>query len=91
MAEIYFSVGFLRLVCLDGAAAIVVCKSERDLGRVSKLLRGGEQSWPNPAPLGSLDTLPRLRSLHRSVPIPRKNMASVISLSFSNLFSFQGR
>ena len=36
----YFSVGFSRPVCFDGAAAILVCKSERDLGRVSKLPRG---------------------------------------------------
>ena len=36
----YFSVGFSRLVRFDGAAAILVCKSERDLGRVSKLPRG---------------------------------------------------
>ena len=34
--------GFSRPVCFDGAAAILVCKSERDLGRVSKLLRGTE-------------------------------------------------
>ena len=39
----YFSVGFSRLVRFDGAAAILVCKSERDLGRVSKLPRGGER------------------------------------------------
>ena len=32
----YFSVG----VRFDGIAAILVCKSERDLGRVSKLPRG---------------------------------------------------
>ena len=67
--------GFSRPVRFDGAAAILVCKSERDLGRVSKLPRGGEQSWEavgkiffrfpsiTPAPLGSLDTLPRSRSL----------------------------
>ena len=36
----YFSVGFSRPVCFDGAAAILVCKSEPDLGRVSKLPRG---------------------------------------------------
>ena len=60
----YFSVGFSRLVRFDGAAAILVCKSERDLGRVSKLPRGGErQLAPTTAPLGSLDTLPRSRSL----------------------------
>ena len=76
----YFSVGFSRPVGFDGAAAILVCKSKRDLGRVSKLPRGGERSWkatgkiffrfpsptiltPTPAPLGSLDTLPRSRSL----------------------------
>ena len=65
--------GFSRLVRFDGAAAILVCKSERELGRVFKLPREGERSWeaagkitkltPTPAPLGSLDTLPRLRSL----------------------------
>ena len=63
MAEIDFSMGFSRLACFDGAAAIFVCKSERDLGRVSKLPRGGERSWPNPALLSSLDTLPRSPSL----------------------------
>ena len=36
--------GFSRPVCFDGAAAILVCKSERDLGRLSKLPRGGEWS-----------------------------------------------
>ena len=38
----YISVGFSRPVCFDGAAAILVCKSERDLGRVSKLPRSWE-------------------------------------------------
>ena len=60
----YFSVGFSRPVRFDGIAAILVCKSERDLGRVSKLPRGagvgvsivGEGKC-------SLDTLPRSRSL----------------------------
>ena len=33
-----FSVGFSRPVRFDGAAAILVCKSERDLGRVSKVV-----------------------------------------------------
>ena len=52
----YFSVGFSRLVRFDGTPAILVCKSERDLGRVSKLPRG--------AGVGvSLDTLPRSCSL----------------------------
>ena len=32
--------GFLRPVRFDGTAGILVCKSERDLGRVSKLPRG---------------------------------------------------
>ena len=41
---LYFSVGFSRLVRFDGAAVVLVCKSERDLGRVSKLPRGGERS-----------------------------------------------
>ena len=36
----YFSVGFSRPVFFDGAATILVCKSERDLGRVSKLPGG---------------------------------------------------
>ena len=36
----YFSVGLSRPVRFDGTAAILVCKSERDLGRVSKLPRG---------------------------------------------------
>ena len=36
----YFFVGFSRPVRFDGTAAILVCKSERDLGRVSKLPRG---------------------------------------------------
>ena len=75
----YFSVGFSRLVHFD-VAAILVCKSERDLGRVSKLPRGGERNSeaagkiffrlpsptqlnPTPASLGSLDALPRSRSL----------------------------
>ena len=40
-----FSVGFSRPVRFDGAAAILVFKSEYDLGRVSKLPRGGERSW----------------------------------------------
>ena len=36
----YFSEGFSRPVRSDGTAAILVYKSERDLGRVSKLPRG---------------------------------------------------
>ena len=32
--------GFSRPVRFDGIAVILVCKSERDLGRVSKLPRG---------------------------------------------------
>ena len=66
-------------------------KSEYDLGRVSKLPRGGERSWEaagkiffrfpsitiltlTPAPLGSLETLPRSRSLLQTkmVPVPSK-------------------
>ena len=61
-----------------------------------------EQSWPNPAPFGSLDILPRSRSLlqtkmaaapskRTSLENPTENKASVDSLSFSNLFIFQGR
>ena len=38
----YFSVGFSRAVHFDGTAAILVCKRERDLGRVSQLPRGAE-------------------------------------------------
>ena len=71
----YFSMWFLRLVCFDGVAAIFVCKSERDLGRVSKLPWGArvgvswegeeERRLPTPTPLSSLDTLPssRLRKM----------------------------
>ena len=36
----YFFVGFSRPVRFYGTAAILVCKIERDLGRVSKLPRG---------------------------------------------------
>ena len=53
----------------DVAAAILVCKIERELGRVSKLQRGGERSYGAagkqtilttiPNPLGCLDTIPR--------------------------------
>ena len=46
----YFSVGFSRPVCFDGAAAILVCKSERDLGRVSKLPRGAGVGVSTPLP-----------------------------------------
>ena len=60
--SLYFSVGFSRPVRFDGTAAILVCKSERDLGRVSKLPRGAGVGVSSP-PLGSLDTLPRSCSL----------------------------
>ena len=50
----YFSVGFSRPVRFDGAAAILVCEIERDLGRVSKLLRGGERSWEAAGKIGRL-------------------------------------
>ena len=50
----YFPVGFLRPVRFDEAAAILVCKSERDLGRVSKLPRGGERSWEVAGKIGRL-------------------------------------
>ena len=51
---------FLRGITLPGVAAILVCKSERDLGRVSELPRGagvgviesGRGSEKIPAPLG---------------------------------------
>ena len=46
--------GFSRPVCFDGAAAILVCKSERDLGRVSKLPRGGERNWEAAGKIGRL-------------------------------------
>ena len=52
----HFSVGLWRLVCFDGAVDILVCKGERDLGRVSGLPRGVERG------LVELDTLPRLHS-----------------------------
>ena len=56
--------GFSGPVRFDGTTAILVCKSERDLGKVSKLPRGAgvgasivrEGKQKN---LGSLDTLPR--------------------------------
>ena len=35
----YFSEGFARLVLFDWTAAILVCKTERNLGRLSKLPR----------------------------------------------------
>ena len=35
-----FSVGLSRLVRFDGAVAILVCKRERNLGRLSELPRG---------------------------------------------------
>ena len=50
----YFSVGFSRPVRFDGAATILVCKIERDLGRVSKLPRGGERSWEVAGKIGRL-------------------------------------
>ena len=50
----YFSVEFSRPVRFDGAATILVCKSERDLGRVSKLPRGGERSWEAAGKIGGL-------------------------------------
>ena len=46
--------GFSRPVRFDGAAAILVCKSEYDLGRVSKLPRGGERSWEAAGKIGRL-------------------------------------
>ena len=61
-----FSVGLSRLVRFDGAVAILVCKSERHLGRVSKLPRGAEwgliESGEGKLPSVVL-TLPRSRSL----------------------------
>ena len=74
----YFSVGFSRLVCFDRTPALLAHNGERNLGRVSKLLRGAgvgrgrekylsRSSSPTQrtitrAPLGSSGTLPRLRS-----------------------------
>ena len=49
----YFSVGFSRPVRFDGTAAIaaiLVCKSERDLGRVSKLPWGARVGVSIPHP-----------------------------------------
>lgn len=62
--------GFPRLVRFDGTAAILVFKSERDLGKVSKLT-------PTPAPLDSLDTFPRLRSLLqiKMAAVPSKSIS----------------
>ena len=85
----YFSVGFSRLVRFDRTSAILVCKGERNLWRVPKLLTGGGSGEAAPprllnvltrAPLGSLGTLPRLRS-----PLQTK-MAEVRSkhMSFKN-------
>ena len=81
----YFSVGFSRQVRFDGTAAILVCKSERDLGRVSKLPRGA--GLPSVVQTLSPDRArfykPRWRQLHRSIPvsrIPRKNRGTVNSL-----------
>ena len=46
--------GIVETGTLDGAAAILVCKSERDLGRVSKLPRGGVGSWEAAGKIGRL-------------------------------------
>ena len=64
----YFSVGFSRLVRFDQTPAILVYNGEGNLRRVSKLPRGVVLAPPSPldvltrAPIGSSDTLPRLRS-----------------------------
>ena len=74
----YFFVGFSRLLSFDGSAVILVCKGERDLGRVSKL--------PRRAGVGV-----RWRQLHRSVPvsrIPQKNRGTVNSLWSTILCNF---
>ena len=56
--------GFSRPVRFDGTAAILVCKGERDLLRVSKLPRRAGERESGSAGVGvSLDTLPRSRSL----------------------------
>ena len=43
-------------VRFDGAATILVCKSERDLVRVSKLPRGEQRSWEAAAKIGQTVT-----------------------------------
>ena len=69
--------GSLRLIRFDQTPAILVCKGERNLGRVSNLPSGtlvrlrwvGEEELVRktgrlpifPAPVSSLDTLRRLR------------------------------
>ena len=82
------NLGFSRLVCFDWIAAIFVCKSERNLGRVSKLPRSGRGEGRGGGGLVRLhwgawkiDTLPRFRSLLQTKmaavqskhAIPRKN------------------
>ena len=57
--------GFSRLVCFDGTAAILVCESERDLGRVSKLKRGAGGGGGG----GSLTPLPSPRYFRHSPQI----------------------
>ena len=42
--------GLSKLVSFDGAVAILVCKSERDLGRVSAIRRGAEWGLVYPKP-----------------------------------------
>ena len=60
----YFSVGFSRLVRFDQTPTILVCNSGRNLGRLSKLLRGAGvgRSILTRGPLSSLGTLPMLCS-----------------------------
>ena len=55
----YFSVGFSRPVRFNGAAAILVCKSERELGGGGKNFRFPSLTilTPTPVPLGSLNAL----------------------------------
>ena len=65
----YFSVGFSRPVCFDGAAAILVCKSKRDLGRVPKLPRGGERSWEAAGKIGIFSLpIPHYTNTHSRSP-----------------------
>ena len=45
-AKICEGMGFSRLVRFDQTTAIVVCNGERNLGRVSKLLRGAGVAPP---------------------------------------------
>ena len=79
----YFFVGFSRPVRFYGTAAILVCKSDGDLGKVSKLPRGAAP-LPSPREFRLFPDRARFyKQLHRTVPasrIPRKNRGTVNSL-----------